>query len=517
MAPQPRPKLTILQWNCRGLKRKRETLQQYIDSYSHAPQIIALQEVNMEAKIRGYSTHQTNPSTCILVHKSCTATTVDLDLHSDIEYTFIKLLPQHRNSKGTYILNIYSRPKQRRAAFDAIFIKALREAHTAPLAIVGDFNASSPLWGYPKEDTKGRKLASAIADMALTLLTDPQHPTRVGTSITRDTSPDLTLVRNARNYEWLNTGETLGSDHYMLQTIFESNKHSKPRGQARMTDWEKFRKDTKLVTSEQITSYEEWAASILDLKENLTKTLATTEDHPAVDNHLLHLWEARRSLIKRWKKQRHNRKLRIRIAKLTTQADQYAWDLARTNWLKRCESLKGRLDSKTTWNLLRCLIDPPKSKSEQRRNLHRALHNFQGTDDELMDELTRRYICTSRDAEPSNPEYRGEPNEDLDKDFTLEEIIAALADMRRGTAPGQDKITVGLLTNLGTEALQQLTDYVNECWRIGTIPQAWKTAMYTLSPNPARKSALKTYAPYPSRRAQANSWKRQSTHVSPTI
>ncbi|KAG0445298.1 hypothetical protein HPB47_017114, partial [Ixodes persulcatus] len=44
----------------------------------------------------------------------------------------------------------------------------------------------------------------------LSLLTDPETPTRFGTSRCRDTCPDLTMVRGIRNPRWVNSGENLG-------------------------------------------------------------------------------------------------------------------------------------------------------------------------------------------------------------------------------------------------------------------------------------------------------------------
>lgn len=488
------PKLQILQWNCRGFKRKRESLQQYIESLEKLPDIIALQDVNTEAKLRPYSAHQTNSSTCILVHKDCTAVTIELELTTEVEHTFIQLLPNVRTSRSAYVLNIYSRPKSRGASFDEIFQKAAQLAKSAPLIIVGDFNAYSFLWGYSKEDIKGRKLAAAISDVALTILTDPQHPTRIGNSVSRDTCPDLSLIKGARNYEWHNTQETLGSDHCILKICLDYNKHRKPRGQARLTDWSLFRKAEDATLTAPIEKYEEWAESLLGVRDRFTRTLQTSEEVPAIDNHLLHIWEARRGLTRRWKRQKYNRKLKIKIAELTSQAEEYAWTLAKNNWLAKCDSLKGSLGTKAAWRLLRCLIEPTKSRGEQQRNLKRALHGFAGTDEQLVAALTSKYICTMKDNEPVR-EYEGMENPDLDREFEVEEIQAALMAMRRSTAPGNDNVTVGLLANLNRQTLENLTQYINECWRSGKLPRAWKTADVSFIPKPGKEVNINNLRP----------------------
>ncbi|KAH7934435.1 hypothetical protein HPB52_024193 [Rhipicephalus sanguineus] len=60
--------------------------------------------------------------------------------------------------------------------------------------------------------------------------------------------------------------------------------------------------------------YAEWAKQLLAANSKCLKIIKTTEDIPAVDKYLLHLWDARRSLTKRWQKNKINRKLKVRIA-----------------------------------------------------------------------------------------------------------------------------------------------------------------------------------------------------------
>lgn len=76
-------------------------------------------------------------------------------------------------------------------------------------------------------------------------------------------------------------------------------------------DWS-FRKAEDATLTAPIEKYEEWAESLLGVRDRFTRTLQTSEV-PAIDNHLLHIWEARRGLTRRWKRQKYNRKLKIKI------------------------------------------------------------------------------------------------------------------------------------------------------------------------------------------------------------
>ncbi|KAG0410284.1 hypothetical protein HPB47_012601 [Ixodes persulcatus] len=71
-----------------------------------------------------------------------------------------------------------------------------------------------------------------------------------------------------------------------------------------------------------------WTERLVCDKNTYTETINLTTETPEVDRHLLHLWEARHGLIKRWKRQKLNRKLKKRIEAITVEALEYATQLA---------------------------------------------------------------------------------------------------------------------------------------------------------------------------------------------
>lgn len=180
--PQRQQALSLVQWNCRGFKdrTKRAHLRAYIDNLEHPAAVLALQETGAAVKLSGFNAFQRDPSTCLLVNKGYTAQEVDLDLNLEYSYVMVSVLPLRRTDSPVHILNIYCPPKLKNVTFSNIFSAALRIAGRDPLMIVGDFNAPCPMWGYRKEEPRGRKLAGLISTLGITLLTDPVHPTRVG-------------------------------------------------------------------------------------------------------------------------------------------------------------------------------------------------------------------------------------------------------------------------------------------------------------------------------------------------
>ncbi|KAG0418436.1 hypothetical protein HPB47_004864 [Ixodes persulcatus] len=134
-----------------------------------------------------------------------------------------------------------------------------------------------------------------------------------------------------------------------------------------------------------------WTERLVGDKNTYTETINLTTETPEVDRHLLRLWEARHGLIKRWKRQKLNRKLKKRIAAITVEALEYATQLARSNWNKKCTDLQGKLGTKNAWQFLRHLLDPSKSKRNTSQNLQKILRDFPGTNQDLLEQLKLRY------------------------------------------------------------------------------------------------------------------------------
>lgn len=282
---------SIIQWNCRGFwdRHKRAHLRLYLETLEFLAAVVALQEPGARAKITGYNTFQRDPSTCLLVHKSYTAQDVDLDLSVDYSYTMVTILPLRKTDPSLHVLNIYCPPKTRNVNFAGIFSRALKTAGRDPLIIVGDFNAPSRLWGYKREEACRRKLAELISTLGITLHTDPANPTRLGNSVTRDTCPDLTLTKNTQQVEWTSMEDTLGSDHCIIITLVHTRTLKRPLRQARLPDWQAFHMSefpSNLLTQ----GFASWANALTSTLRKHEELTQTTE-HPAVDNHLLNIWE----------------------------------------------------------------------------------------------------------------------------------------------------------------------------------------------------------------------------------
>ncbi|KAG0421412.1 hypothetical protein HPB47_002672 [Ixodes persulcatus] len=318
----------------------------------------------------------------------------------------------------------------------------------------------------------------------LSLVTDHAYPTRLGNSVCADTTPDLTFTKNSKNEaEWLNTQENLGSDHYIVATKLEAGPQKPKKGtQLKIIEWDEFR-ELRAAELEQLHTSVQKA----------TKTIPEEAELTQADAKLLHMWEAKQGLQKRLGKQKLNRALRRRLVILNKTIEDYANQLSRQNWHSTCDGMELQMGLARTWNILRYLIDPDKSKTTQKHNLSQILHTYQFTNNDLIKAVRNRYIG-------NNPKeqlriYAGASNDTLDHPFTTAEARGAILGLRTNSVPGPDGVTNKMLRNLDDDSIEALTKYMNKCWKDGKIPTQWKTAKVIMIPKPGKKLQLDTLRP----------------------
>ncbi|KAH7963820.1 hypothetical protein HPB52_023143 [Rhipicephalus sanguineus] len=328
-----------------------------------------------------------------------------------------------RGHPKNIVANVYSSPRERKADFTPIISHAVNSATRGDRVILlGNFNAWHTEWGYKRDSAKGTSLLKATQAHDLILVTQPDSPTRLGNSVARDPAPDLCFVSDERGVTWTNLDETLGSDHYILSISIQTAKIRQPTGTARLTDWRKFRECQTDI--QDLNTIKDWTTYLREAADQATKRIQTTPKNPAIDNHLLHLWEARRSLTKRWKKQRHNRKLRERIAQLTEAANAYSQELCTANWRSLCDSLRGNLSTKKTWALLRNMLTPANTRRKTTLALRRILNHYTGSDADFLRELPETYLG-ERPTRTTMTTYVGPANPAHDERISLAEVFGS--------------------------------------------------------------------------------------------
>lgn len=221
--------LSVLQWNCRGFRQKQGELHSWIEKLKIRPDIIALQEPGKNPKLYGYTTHQVSPTTAFLTRKDLLASQEDAN---DISIT----LRIGSGKEHLYVTNVYSPPKDDLSAIGTCLhpLNSKRKH-----ILMGDFNAPHTAWGYSKNTKKGQRLLTMIQNHQYILHNDLKEPTRLGNSVERDTTPDLTFCSKGIGIRWQHTQEYLNSDHAIISLIISTTPQRIKWKTARITEWDK--------------------------------------------------------------------------------------------------------------------------------------------------------------------------------------------------------------------------------------------------------------------------------------
>lgn len=503
--------LRIWQWNCRGIASKKAVLLQLVKSETEKPHVILLQEtITTELTLTGYKaeTHRNEHGrgVAILIGKKIPYIRHEIR-HTAcyLEHLTIEIIPNDHvgNKQSIFLTTLYSSPKDTRQGFRGILGKIANIAKDSPLIVGGDFNAPHQAWGYAYPSSKGERLYTSASDLDLTLITDPETPTRCGTSSCRDTTPDLTFVRGIEKCGWYNSGIDLGSDHYVLRINAELP--GKKQREYKLIDWDKFR---KIRTQSSNSSGENTTHTLASWTEQLKadivaseRTITTDVKVERMDSRLANLLEAKHSILARWKGQRFNRRLRKKLAELNKTIEEYCVLLSRQQWDEVCNSLNGQIRKGSGWRLIKHLLDESgtKSKSVQRIRLSKLVHCATqcSTAEELVEGLAKRYLPL-KSGQPRIPQrkiYDGAPNSELDADYTESEVRFAIHELNSNSAAGPDGVTNRALRNLEDNSVTFLTQQINEAWKTGRLPGEWKHANTVLIPKPGKPLGLSNLRP----------------------
>ncbi|KAM7300581.1 hypothetical protein ISCGN_016192 [Ixodes scapularis] len=295
------------------------------------------------------------------------------------------------------------------------------------------------------------------------------------------------------SHQWEHTQEYMGSDHAILHlTVSETPRRIRWKP-IRIIDWHNYRQDR---SDPPFTDIPTWTQQLTHALDQRTKILATNEIKPHIDTHLAHSWEARASLLKRWKRCKTNRKLRARIDRLNEHIQQYSDQLSSEHWNASCDELQNTLNTAKTWSILKALINPDSTKTMTTHKINR-LTNQHTDPDTLLAAIKGLYVAPA--CQPRYPNYEGSPHTGLDEEFTYAELRAALRQCKGSKATGPDLVTTALLRNLSDADQDHLLHSINLVWT-GKLPlcDLWKKGHMIFIPKPGRLILHELgYTPHP--------------------
>ncbi|KAH7932535.1 hypothetical protein HPB52_024383 [Rhipicephalus sanguineus] len=199
---------------------------------------------------------------------------------------------------------------------------------------------------------------------------------------------------------------TANHNTYMIEIQVDAGPHHRVHREGtkgkkhRLVDWDAFRKVRKEQNrgSAAIEDIDSWTATLKGDLETATREVPPEAELEVIDSKLLHMLEAKRSLQDRWKRQRHNRTLRRRIARprplarLSRDMEEHALQVCKTQWEEICNGMENQLGRAKTWHLLRHLLDPAETKTSQAHKINKLLHDYKGTSADFLDDVRSRYF-----------------------------------------------------------------------------------------------------------------------------
>ncbi|KAH9365103.1 hypothetical protein HPB48_009643 [Haemaphysalis longicornis] len=135
-----------------------------------------------------------------------------------------------------------------------------------------------------------------------------------------------------------------------------------------------------------------------------------------------------------------------------------------------------------TSKLLRAWIDQNGTRTASQVLLNKLIHLTEWSDKEFIKRLADKYLST--DPPEDQPEHKGEPNEDLDRPVTTEELIAQLT-LIKMAALDRTRLQHEKLFNLDDDTIAHLVEpFILQYWDRGFIPPKWNKVEMRFLPKP---------------------------------
>ena len=485
--PTTRSSVRILQWNAEGLKYKVDELTKRLqesDIDVAAIQESWLTKSDKTPTIKGYVAIREDRKVNIqrgglifYIKDSIYFERVGYITTRGHEIHTIRI--RMSKSKWLTITNFYIPPPQHARSGQTIEYDTSVIPFSPSSLICGDFNAHHPVWdSIQPEDDRGLLTLEWAYTNELTILNDPNSPTRHSKVTGNGSSPDLTIA--GANWSdkctWAVDEEEIGgSDHLpVITTVQASISHrasfnASPRWRSNGIDWAAFRNQVDQNLKKQTTP------------NSLTQraTAFTTTIINAARKHVRKVKPAKaknaqitpkvRNLIKK----RNTLRKSISTKKkewlqACTEVSNAKREAKREQWEEVVNSAISDLDERSMWRFIKSLNGAPATNSPNeamkiggktvisaKKKAEAFAKHYASVSRLSFSKSERDFARRLKKLTRSN---KGQLNIPA---FTMVELKTALSNMRRKGAPGPDDITPAFLKELGPVALQELLDLSN--------------------------------------------------------
>ncbi|KAH7967234.1 hypothetical protein HPB49_023672 [Dermacentor silvarum] len=173
---------------------------------------------------------------------------------------------------------------------------------------------------------------------------------------------------------WNNTHDRITSDQSLLITRLHTIEFKRRSHSTTITNWSRVRQ--VLQDAPAASTLQECVDTLHTCVHDHTTSTQTNASDAPPDQHLLHLLDARQGLLKRWRCNKSNRRLRARINRLNEEIADYSDTLTRESWLHTCDRLDSTMHLGSAWRLLRSLLNPAATRTSSQNALRMILDSY---------------------------------------------------------------------------------------------------------------------------------------------
>ena len=495
--------MSIIQWNCRGLRANYEEVQLLISAFK--PSVICLQETFVKStdmsNFRGFHSYlspasdsaaggvailiRDAPSSLIPLSTSLQAVAARVTLHRPLTVCSLYIPPSTRLSLQV--------------------LQDLVDQLPTPFILLGDFNAHSPLWGDVRTCGKGLVVEDLIMNLDLTLLNDLSS-TYLHPAIGTFSAIDLSICSSslALDFTWRVLGDSHGSDHFpIVLSTCESPVFSRPpRWQMKAANWEEFQRQCKQHLCHGVfDGGDDPVAVFSDILRDIA--LDCIPHTSTVPRRLCRPWfnDDCRDAIRQRKKahrifQRFPTPDNLRALKRSRAfARRTIRSARRQSWKEYVGKLSSRTPVRKTWDMVRKIsgksVCPPPSHLILDG---RVVDSLPEVADQLAKSFSRNSSAESgsqafqlfRAAKEKIPlSFVSDNSEIYNTPFSIHELHASLS-RAHDTSPGPDNIPYQMLKHLPECSFSVLLEIFNSIWCSGSFPPSWREAIVIPIPKPGK-------------------------------
>lgn len=494
----------ILQWNACGLAGRRQEFQQFL--LTHDIDIACIQETflkpDKDLSFPGYTSirsDRTAPKGGLAIFVRTGIIHAGVRTPNSMECQAVQV----KTSVGLItIVNIYIPPGTTQPSFSDLF-------QWNNSIIVGDMNAKNRLWGSDKNDARGSALEDAITTHNYVVLNTGQgtYQTYGGSMTHIDVS--LTSTQLATRCRWMTWNNTMGSDHVpIIITINarpEKQLFSGPKWKFAKADWITFRRfiDDKVETTEfNNDDVNQLNSKVTDVIIEAAKKSVPETKKTALSRRQkpLPYWNDDIKTAIRNRNRARNKMNRtkniddcIEYRRLKSIAQRVIRSTARQHWQSFCDKLTDTSRLSSVWSMAR-KMNGTKSNPSPASLLDDG--NTVTDNNEKAEIFARTFatVSSSSNYSPKFAAYKADveqnhnhlfendaPDTDmskhLNKEFVATELNRAIDQLRKNTAPGDDRIAYEFFQQMPPSGRRAVLFLFNAVWSTGRLPKSWKHAV----------------------------------------